>query len=446
MMASLLLFTFWLTLSAAENPRGPDRYRIANARIHVGTGEVIENGVILIDGGLVVAVGAVGAVGAGKPLPPDAWRIDASGKHVYPGFIDAFGHLGLPGKKKEESAGERSEERAQKIARGPEDRPGTSTFRSAADELSLEDERISEWRNAGFTSAVTAPEDGIFPGQAAFINLAGERERDMVVKTPIALPVSLTPPGSGRSFPGSAMGVVAYVKQSFADASHYREAWTAYEAAPRGRSRPTYDRTLTPLERARSEGWPVLLPATWDHEIERVLDLAEEVGVKPVLYGVHEGYRAAEKLAKAGAPVLVSLDWPKQDKDADPDAEEPLRVLRMRDRAASTPAALEKASVRFAFFSGGLAKAEEAIAGVRKAVEAGLGRERAIRALSLDAASIYGLDDRLGSLEAGKIANLFVATGDVLEEGTTVETVFVDGTKYEVRERETAEKGEEGKK
>jgi imidazolonepropionase-like amidohydrolase len=436
MSAPLLLF---MIVAAAEDPR-PERFAIANARIHTGTGEVIENGVLVIDDGLVVSVGAVGA---GIAVPPDAWRIDASGKHVYPGLVDALGHLGLPQKKKDESARGGPEARNETIARGPEDRPGTSTFRSAADELTLEDERIAEWRNAGFTSAVTAPEGGIFPGQAAFINLAGERERDMVVRTPLALSVSLSPPGSGRSFPGSSMGVLAYVKQAFADASHYHEAWTAYESAPRGRSRPTYDRTLSPIERARSEGWPVLLPATWEHEIERVLDLAKEIGVKPVLYGVHQGYAAADRLAKANVPVLVSLDWPKPDKDADPEAEEPIRVLRMRDLAPSTPAALEKASVRFAFSSGGLTKAEEALEGVRKAVDAGLSRERAIRALSLDAAAIYGLDDRLGSLEPGKIANLFLATGDVFEDGTRIETVFVDGKKYEVRETDA---GEEGKK
>jgi imidazolonepropionase-like amidohydrolase len=432
MTAPLLLL---MIVAAAEDPR-PERFAIANARIHTGTGEVIDDGVVVIDNGLLVAIGK------GIAVPPDAWRIDASGKHLYPGFVDALGHLGLPRKKQDEGAPGQREGRNETIARGPEDRPGTSPFRSAADEITLGDERIREWRSAGFTSAVTAPEGGIFPGQAAFINLAGERERDMVVRTPLALPVSLSPPGSGRSFPGSSMGVLAYVRQAFFDAGHYREAWNAYESSPRGRSRPTYDRTLSPLERARREGWPVLLPATWDHEIDRVLDLAKEIGVKPVLYGVHQGYAAADRLAKANVPVLVSLDWPKPDQDADPEAEEPMRVLRMRELAPTTPAALEKASVRFAFSSGGLTKADEALKGVRKAIEAGLSRERAIRALSLDAAAIYAIDDRLGSLEPGKIANLFLATGDVFEEGTKVETVFVDGKKYEVRGTDE----EEGKK
>jgi imidazolonepropionase-like amidohydrolase len=228
------------------------------------------------------------------------------------------------------------------------------------------------------------------------------------------------------------MGVLAYVRQAFADAGHYRERWAAYERAPLGKPRPTYDRTLEPLARAQTDGWPVLLPANEAHEIERAIGLASEFGVKPVLYGLHEGYAAVESLSAKKVPVLVSLKWPDRDKDADPDAEEPLRVLELRDRAPSTPGALERAGVRFGLYIDGVEKPEETAASLRKAVAAGLSRERAVVALTLDAASIFGLEDRLGSLEPGKIANFFVASGDVFDEGTKIETVFVDGKKFEV--------------
>jgi imidazolonepropionase-like amidohydrolase len=397
------------TLAALEAlTDAPDSYVVKGARILVGTGEVFENGVLVVDDGLIVGVGEK------LEVPEGAWVIDAAGKTVYPGFIDALGSLGLGAKPKEEA-------KEETIARGPEDRPGTHSFKAAADELTLSDDRVAKWRNAGFTSAVTVPDQGIFSGQATFINLAGERERDMVVRTPVGLRVNLAPPGSGRSFPGSLMGVLAYVKQAFADAAHYRESWTSYEAAPLGKPRPTYDRTLE------------LLPAHEAHEIERVLRLASELGVKPVLYGIHEGYAAAAALSAAKTPVLVSLKWPDRDKDADPEAEEPLRVLELRDRAPSTPGVLEKAGVRFGLYTDGVEKPEEATANLRKAVAAGLSRERAVKALTLDAATIFGLEDRLGSLEPGKIANFFVASGDVFDEGTKIETVFVDGKKFEIR-------------
>jgi len=424
-MLSCLRGAVLAILAAAAD--GPDSYAVTGARILVGTGEVIDNGVLVVDDGLIVSVGGVGERLA---VPQGAWVIDASGKTVYPGFIDALGNLGLGAKPQAEVAAPRREET---IARGPEDRPGTYSFKAAADELTLSDDRVVKWRNAGFTSAVTVSDQGIFSGQATFINLAGEREREMVVRTPVGLRVNFARPGSGRSFPGSLMGVVAYVKQAFADAAHYRESWAAYEAAPVGKPRPTYDRTLEPLARAQSEGWPVLLPAHEAHEIERAIGLSSELGVKPVLYGIHEGYAAAEALSAARIPVLVSLKWPERNKDADPDAEEPLRVLELRERAPSTPGVLEKAGVRFGLYTEGVEKPEDAVANLRKAVTAGLSRERAIQALTLDAASIFGLADRLGSLEPGKIANFFVASGDLFDEGTKIETVFVDGKKFEVR-------------
>jgi len=419
----------WAVLATlAAMTDGPGSYAVTGARILIGTGEVIENGVLVVDDGLIVGVGER------LEVPEGAWVIDAAGKTVYPGFIDALSSVGLGRKPEAPEAAEAKEPRKEEaLARGPEDRPGTYSYKAAADELSLSDDRVVKWRNAGFTSAVTVPEQGIFSGQATFINLAGEREREMVVRTPVGLRVNLAPPGTGRSFPGSLMGVVAYVKQAFADAAHYRESWSAYDAAPLGKPRPTYDRTLEALARAQSDGWPVLLPAHEAHEIERVLGLASELGVKPVLYGIHEGYAAAEELSAARIPVLVSLKWPDRDKDADPDAEEPLRVLELRDRAPSTPGVLEKAGVRFGLYTDGVEKPDEATANLRKAVAAGLSREGALRALTLDAASIFGLEDRLGSLEPGKIANFFVASGDVFDEGTKIETVFVDGKKFEVR-------------
>src|SRR5262245_23607409 len=244
----------------------PGSYAVTGARILVGTGQVIEKGVIVVDDGLIVGIGESARV------PEGAWVIDATGKTVYPGFIDAMSTLGLESRPQEKDGGGDDSKEPPKeptLARGPEDRPGTFSFKAAADELTLADERIEKWRSAGFTSTIAVPTEGIFSGQATFINLAGEREREMVVRTPVALRVNFTPSGSGRSFPASLMGVLAYVKQAFEDAAYYRESWAAYEKAPLGKPRPTYDRTLEPLARAQSDGWPVLLPAHEVHEIQR---------------------------------------------------------------------------------------------------------------------------------------------------------------------------------
>jgi imidazolonepropionase-like amidohydrolase len=174
-----------------------------------------------------------------------------------------------------------------------------------------------------------------------------------------------------------------------------------------------------------------LLPASSAVQIDRMLRLAADLKVNAVLYGCQQAGRAAEALKQSGAPVLVSLKWPERDKDADPDEQEPMRVLEMRERAPSTPGALAKAGVPFAFYSDGTENPKDLMAAVRRAITAGLPREAAVRALTLSPAEIYGVADRLGSIAPGKIANLAVTKGELFQESTEVKYVFVDGVKYE---------------
>jgi hypothetical protein len=142
--------------------------------------------------------------------------------------------------------------------------------------------------------------------------------------------------------------------------------------------------------------------------------------------------------------VLVNAKWPEKEKDADPDAEEPLRTPRIRDRAPGTPAALVKVGVPFAFYDGGLAGPKEMLKNVKKAIDAGLAPEAALRALTLSPAEIYGVADRLGSIEAGKIANLVVTDGDLFGEKTKIKFVFVDGRRFEIKEAEKPKEAPKG--
>ena len=420
--------------------RGPRAWAITGGVVHVGDETVMEGATVVIQDGLIVSVAV------GDEVPAGAAGMDAAGKHVYPGFITALSDLGLGG---DSTAGPARGPRAAGApsppppSRGPEDRPDTFSWRLAADDLRASDERIAARRSSGFTSAVSAPPDGIVSGRAAFLNLAGPEgvdARDLVVAPDVAVMVRLGTRGF-RSFPGSMMGVIAYLRQLFLDASHYGEVWRMYEEDPAGLARPRYDRTLAPLAGAVSGDQPVLLPASLDKEVRRMVGLAEEFGIRPVLYGGHEAGESAAFLKEHGVPILVDLNWPKADPQADPEAEIPLRTLRLRDQAPAGPAALAAAGVRFAFYrgespaAGGGPRGRGAspgssggdIAAVRKAVERGLDREAALTALTLAPAEIFGVADRVGTLQSGRIANLVIADQDIFEDGAKVETVFVDG-------------------
>ena len=147
-------------------------------------------------------------------------------------------------------------------------------------------------------------------------------------------------------------------------------------------------------------------------------------------------YEVAPEIAAKKLPVLVDLKWPEADKDADPDDSPSLNTLRFRDRAPSSPAALTKAGVKFAFYSGAITAPKDMLKAVKKSIDAGLAPDAAIRALTLSAAEIFGVADRLGSIETGKIANLVVTDGDLFDEKTKIKIVFVDGRKFTVREPE----------
>jgi imidazolonepropionase-like amidohydrolase len=192
--------------------------------------------------------------------------------------------------------------------------------------------------------------------------------------------------------------------------------------------RPEYDRAVEGVLASKK----ILLPANRMVEMDRMLRFAAELKQPVILYGARESYRpeAIEVIKKYRAPVLVSMRWPEAPRDANPEDIDSFRTLETRDKAASAPALLKKAGVQFALYSDGLDQPRDLQRALKKAIDAGLAREDAVRALTLSAAEIYGVADRIGSIEKGKIANLVVTRGEIFDDHTKVEMVFVDGRKY----------------
>jgi hypothetical protein len=417
----------------------PGLYAIQNATIHPASGPAIANGTIVVRNGLIEAVGA------GIPVPAGAWAIDGKGLHVYPGLIDALSRWGLPaateapavrpavpaapGGGGRRGGGDEGPSNVQfQGDGGPEERPSNTSWVKAADLVVPNDATLVAARSAGFTTTVLFPAVGIFAGQGSALNLTGGRAGEMVVSSPVGLYLQMSSVRNGlASFPGSLMGSFAYIRQIYLDAAQYKEAKAMYAQNPRGLQRPAYDRALEGVLEAPR----VLLPASRKVEIDRMIRFGKELKTPVILYGGTEAWRAADSLKAAGVPMLINLRWPERDRDGDPDAMDSLRTLETREMAPAGPAALAKAGVKFAFYSGGVDRPADIRRAVKKAVDAGLPNEEALRAMTLNAAQIYGVDDRLGSLEAGKIGNLFVTDGDWLAEKTQVKMVFVDGKKFE---------------
>jgi Amidohydrolase family len=420
----MIRFICLLVVAVCMYAGPPTALAIRNARIVTVSGPVIEKGTVLVRDGLIEAVGANVAI------PADAWIVEGEKLTVYPGLIDALSTVGMPNAAPATptapaaSAAPAAPQQPRTRVRGPEDRPSCTSWLRAADQLNPADRRIEQLRSLGFTTAVVFPTRGIFAGQGAVVNLAGEKGA-MVVASPAAQYLTFTT-GGFLNFPGSLMGVMAYMRQIYLDAAHYRAERDRYNAQPAGVKRPDYDRALEGvLESPR-----ILLPASRAVELDRMTRLARDLKQPAVLYGGAEAYAYALVLREAGMPLLVSMKWPERPREADPDEVDAARVLEMRERAPSTPAELAKAGARFALYTDGQSARDLARA-MKRALDAGLAPLDAVRAFTLAPAEIYGVADRLGSIEKGKIANLVVTDGEIFREKTKVKYIIVDGAKYE---------------
>jgi len=425
----LLAVAFCLTSPEAR----AQVYAITNARIVTVAGPTIEKGTIVMRNGLI------DAVGANVSAPADATIIDGNGLTVYPGFIDALTSLGIQAQQPQPTGG--------RGGGGPQAQPAANSATSNSnypaglrpEEAAIDDIRAGEAqfeaaRNAGFTTALTVGRTGVFNGQSAVINLAGDAVSSMVIRSPFAEHFSFTTIGGGQ-YPGSLLGTFSAFRQMLFDAQRLQKLQKAYAANPRGIKRPDQDRSLEALFPVINRQIPVVINANSENEITRALDLAKELNIKIVIAGGQEAWKLADRLKAQDVPVLLSLNFPKRTATASPDADpETLEVLRMRAETPKGPGRLAQAGVKFGFESGGATSLADFFTNAQKAVEGGLSKDAAIRAMTLGSAEILGVDDRLGSIETGKIANLVLVKGDVFGKDRFVSRTFVDGKMFEQKE------------
>jgi imidazolonepropionase-like amidohydrolase len=301
------------------------------------------------------------------------------------------------------------------------------------------------------------PPQGIIRGQSALVNvtappdpaqtsvLATYRRGLVVVRAPVAQHVALATAGGpgggggGGGYPGALLGVVAFARQSFHDAQWQKEARAyaeRHKQAQVGGFEPVLDALAPALERKV----PVAFDASEEREILRALAFAREFNLDPIIVGGAEAAGVVDDLKAARARVIVSANFQAVGgggrgagggggggRGRGGDVDTPLRITRMRQNAAKVPAVLEKAGIPFAFSTGGLASPGDFLRNVARTVrDGGLPEDAALRALTVNAAKLAGAGDRLGTIEKGKMANVIVAEGSLLDSAR-IRHVFVAG-------------------
>ncbi len=387
----------------------------------------IENGVVVISAGKIAAVGAAASV----RIPKDAEVIDVSGMTVYPGLIDSECYLGLTEISAEDSTNDL-------IETSDEIMPHMHVY----DAFHAESELIPVARLNGITNAIVAPQtQDTLPGQDAFIQLDGKSANDMLLERDIAMPLNFTgeqrrnETWEKRKFPQTRMGLAAQLRQAFIDARDYSDRWAEYERKKSDTTKadgkkdspsaPKHDLKLEALVPYLQGKKTVVLAAKDASDLQTAVSLAREFNLKFVLNHISHSQRVLDYVASLNVPVIVG-----------PIYEDPKDFERY-DAVYKLPAELNKRGVKIAFASYDAHAVRNLPYAAGYATAFGLPHDQALRAITLTPAEIWGVADRLGSLDVGKTANVVVANGDPLDVKTDVKRVFIDGKQIPMTSRQT---------
>ncbi|MGZ4733653.1 MAG: amidohydrolase family protein [Terriglobales bacterium] len=393
---------------------------------------VIENGVLVMSTGKITALGAAGSVA----IPKNAQVIDITGMTVYPGLIDSESYLGLT----EISAENMTNDL---IETSDEIMPHMHVY----DAFHAESELIPVARLNGITNAVVAPQSqDTLPGQDSFVQLDGKSANDMLLVRDIALPLNFTgdqrrnESWDKRKFPQTRMGLAAQLRQTFLDAQDYADRWADYEkkkadAAAKDKDKDDdkkgppsplkHDLKLEALLPYLQGKKPIVLAAQEPSDLETAVGLARQFNLKFVLNHISHSRPVLDYVASLKAPVIVG-----------PIYEDPKNYERY-DAVYSLPAELYKRGVKIAFASYDAHAVRNLPYAAGYATAFGLPHDEALKAITLNPAEIWGVADRLGSLDVGKTANVVVADGDPLDVKSDVKRVFIEGREVPMTSRQT---------
>ena len=403
-----------------------DTWALTNARIQTVTRGVIDKGTVIIRKGLIEAVGP------SVPVPPDARVLDLMGKTISPGLLDLTSSLGLAAPASGGGGGGGGSPATAPTQGGP--RPGLDPEREVARELKVTPGDIKPIRDLGITAVLVAPSRGLFRGASALVPLRDSVTAADIIRAPVAMHVGYQ--GVPGDYPGTLLGVITYQRQAFYDAQRQALLLDRYKANPRGMARPENDASLDALVPVVRGQLPLFIEANNENEIRRAIRLAREFNLKPTIVGATEGFEALDALNGSSAIVSVNFPQPAQTtrwsyrlSQRRPLGDSAASAREAQKLIEGNAATLQKSGIKFALASGG---SRDFVPNVRKAIAAGLPANVALEAVTIRAAELAGAGEMLGSIEAGKIANLVISNGDILSDSAKVSGVFVDGIRYEV--------------
>ncbi len=401
-------------------------YAFTNATLVKDAKTTIQNATLVIKEGKIIAAGA------GVTVPKEAVVIDATGKFIYPSFIDLYADYGMPAQRGGAAAG------AGGGFFGGGGTPQIETEKKGAfgwnqaikpevhavDLFASDDARAAALRNIGFGSVLTHQKDGIARGTGALVNLSDNKANLSVLKEKASAHYSLNRGTSRQTYPSSLMGVIALLRQTYYDAMWYNANSNTKEGLNLS-LKAWIDNQSLPQIFEGNDKWNDL----------RAAKIGEEFGVKYIIKGGVNEYQRIAEIAALKTSFILPLNFP-----APIDVDDPADVrfvgidqLKHWELAPTNPAAFEKAGIEFSFTTADLGSPNEFLGNIRKAIQHGLSEEKALMALTTVPAKLLGVENLLGTLDAGKEANFLITNGPIFSERTAILQNWVGGQQYNVK-------------
>ncbi|MEO7312842.1 MAG: amidohydrolase family protein [Chitinophagaceae bacterium] len=426
-----------ITLYASAQPTFPVNgvaepregcYAFTNATIVKDAQTTLQNAAMVIRDGKIVAVGA------GIAIPKDAVVIDCKNKFIYPSFIDIYSDYGITVPQRQLTGFDfRAPAQITSSTKGAYGwNQAIKPEVQASSMFAVDDAKAKALRESGFGTVLTHQKDGIARGTGLVVTLASEKENMVIVKEKASAHYSFSKGTSGQSYPGSMMGCIALLRQTYIDAAWYKnkpategtnmslQAWNDNQSLPQ---------IFDVVERGNAD-------QTTKWNALRADRIAKEFGTQYIIKASGYEYQRINEMAATKASFILPINYPQAMDVEDPADARFVSLSDMKhwEMAPGNPAAFEKAGINFCLTTSDLRDPKQFMANLRKAFDYGLSETRAMEALTKTPATLLGVYDKVGSLDAGKLANFLITSGPVFGEKTTVYQNWVQGDKYAVKE------------
>ena len=392
-----------------------DLYAFTNATIVTDANNTLEGATLIIRGSVIESVGK------GISLPQGATIVDLKGKRIYPSMVEAYSNYGVPEPSRAGAGGFRGEPQPDTKKKGAYNwNQAVNPEVDAANGFSINGTAAEELRKIGFGSVISHVQDGIVRGTSALIALVDGKDQDALLKSKVSSHYSFSKGTSTQDFPNSPMGSVALLRQTFYDADWYKKA----------KGKTEFNISLDAFN--NNQGIPQVFEVGDRLGVLRANKIAKEFGIQYVIKGMGDEYQRLDEVKASGVSLILPLNYPVTPDVEDPFDEKNVSLSEMKhwEMAPANAGILSKAGINFALTSSNLKSRADFMANLRKAIENGLDEKTALAALTSTPASMMKVDNLVGSLKTGMLANFLITSDNLFKDGNVIYENWVKGKRF----------------